>query len=368
MAMPNFTMRQLLEAGVHFGHNTRRWNPKMSPYIFGARNNVHIIDLQQTVPLLQRAMNAVREVAAAGGRVLFVGTKRQASRMIAQSAERCGQFYVDHRWLGGMLTNWATIQRSIARLKALDAQLGNEEETQGLTKKELLQLTRERDKLEKALGGIKEMSALPDIVVVIDTNKEAIAVAEANKLKIPVIAVIDSNSDPDGIDFPVPGNDDSLRAIEIYMELFWGAVLDGLAQEVALSGGDLGEAEAPLPEELPDASAEGEAAAAGTEPAESAEPGGAPEKGDGPAPEGAPVAAPETVPEADSESAPEPAGETAAEGVPDTAADAAAETAETPEAEGQDAEPPDGEAKDTEAPGAGGQAAEEQPAEEKAAG
>jgi len=259
MAMPSFTMRQLLEAGVHFGHNTRRWNPKMEPYIFGARNNVHIIDLQQTVPMLQRAMNALRDVATAGGRVLFVGTKRQASRMIAQSAERCGQFYVDHRWLGGMLTNWATIQRSIARLKALDAQLGNEEETQGLTKKELPQLTRERDKLEKALGGIKEMSAVPDIIVVIDTNKEAIAVAEANKLKIPVIAVIDSNSDPKGIDYPVPGNDDSLRAIEIYLELFWGAVLDGLAQEVALSGGDLGEAEAPVAEELPDAAAEGDA-------------------------------------------------------------------------------------------------------------
>lgn len=257
MAMPSFTMRQLLEAGVHFGHNTRRWNPKMEPYIFGARNNVHIIDLQQTVPMLQRAMNALRDVTAAGGRVLFVGTKRQASRMIARSAERCGQFYIDHRWLGGMLTNWATIQRSIARLKALDAQLGNEEETQGLTKKELLQLTRERDKLEKALGGIKEMSAVPDIIVVIDTNKEAIAVAEANKLKIPVIAVIDSNSDPKGIDFPVPGNDDSLRAIEIYMELFWGAVLDGLAQEVALSGGDLGEADVPAPEELPEETAGG---------------------------------------------------------------------------------------------------------------
>ena len=367
MAMPSFTMRQLLEAGVHFGHNTRRWNPKMSPYIFGARNNVHIIDLQQTVPLLQRAMNAVREVAAAGGRVLFVGTKRQASRMIAQSAERCGQFYVDHRWLGGMLTNWATIQRSIARLKALDAQLGNEEETQGLTKKELLQLTRERDKLEKALGGIKEMSALPDIVVVIAPNKEAIAVAEANKLKIPVIAVIDSNSDPDGIDFPVPGNDDSLRAIEIYMELFWGAVLDGLAQEVALSGGDLGEAEAPLPEELPDASAADEAAEAGAGPAESAEPGGAPEEGDGPASEGAPETASESVPESASESAseatPESAGETTAEGAPDTASDAAPEPGETPEAEGRGAE-----AKDRETAGADGETAGEQATEEKAAG
>ncbi len=316
MAMPAFTMRQLLEAGVHFGHNTRRWNPKMAPFIFGVRNNVHIIDLQQTVPLLHRAMQAVRDVAAAGGRVLFVGTKRQASRLIARSGERCGQFYVDHRWLGGMLTNWATIQRSIARLKALDAQLGNEEETQGLTKKELLQLTRERDNLEKALGGIKEMSALPDILVVIDTNKEAIAVAEANKLKIPVIAVIDSNSDPKGIDFPVPGNDDSLRAIEIYMDLFWGAVLDGLAQEVALSGGDLGEADAPPSEPLPeqaDAAAADEAA-----PAEAAanDPAAEEAAADDPAtaaPEESPAeAAPEESPAGDGEAAPQEAGEEAA--------------------------------------------------------
>ncbi|MYF08441.1 MAG: 30S ribosomal protein S2 [Rhodospirillaceae bacterium] len=329
MAMPSFTMRQLLEAGVHFGHNTRRWNPKMEPYIFGARNNVHIIDLQQTVPMLQRAMNALRDVATAGGRVLFVGTKRQASRMIAQSAERCGQFYVDHRWLGGMLTNWATIQRSIARLKALDAQLGNEEETQGLTKKELLQLTRERDKLEKALGGIKEMSAVPDIIVVIDTNKEAIAVAEANKLKIPVIAVIDSNSDPKGIDYPVPGNDDSLRAIEIYLELFWGAVLDGLAQEVALSGGDLGEAEAPVAEELPDAAAEGDAEANAAaadpvaDPADAAEtpvetPAETPAESDSPAAETASEPAPEA--ESESEAAPEP--------VPESESETAAETVE----------------------------------------
>ena len=337
MAMPSFTMRQLLEAGVHFGHNTRRWNPKMEPYIFGARNNVHIIDLQQTVPMLQRAMNALRDVATAGGRVLFVGTKRQASRMIAQSAERCGQFYVDHRWLGGMLTNWATIQRSIARLKALDAQLGNEEETQGLTKKELLQLTRERDKLEKALGGIKEMSAVPDIIVVIDTNKEAIAVAEANKLKIPVIAVIDSNSDPKGIDYPVPGNDDSLRAIEIYLELFWGAVLDGLAQEVALSGGDLGEAEAPVAEELPDAAAEGDAEATAAaadpvaDPADAAEtpaetpvetpvetPAETPAESDSPAAETASEPAPEA--ESESEAAPEP--------VPESESETAAETVE----------------------------------------
>ena len=325
MAMPSFTMRQLLEAGVHFGHNTRRWNPKMEPFIFGARNNVHIIDLQQTVPMLHRAMNAVREVAAAGGRVLFVGTKRQASRMIAQSGERCGQFYVDHRWLGGMLTNWATIQRSIARLKALDAQLGNEEETQGLTKKELLQLTRERDKLDKALGGIKEMSALPDIIVVIDTNKEAIAIAEANKLKIPVIAVIDSNSDPKGIDYPVPGNDDSLRAIETYMELFWGAVLDGLAQEVALSGGDLGEADVPMPEKLPEVAAADEPAAAEEAAADvAAEPvagpassGETPVESESPAPEATPEATPET-PESAPESAPAP--ELAPEAAEQTAA------------------------------------------------
>jgi len=270
MAMPSFTMRQLLEAGVHFGHNTRRWNPKMEPFIFGARNNVHIIDLQQTVPMLHRAMNALREVAAAGGRVLFVGTKRQASRMISQSNERCGQFYVNHRWLGGMLTNWSTIQRSIARLKTVDAQLSSEEETQGLTKKEMLQLTRERDKLEQSLGGIKDMSALPEIIVIIDTNKEAIAVAEANKLKIPVIAVIDSNSDPKGINYPVPGNDDSLRAIELYLDLFWGAVLDGLAQEVARTGGDIGEAEVTPSEELPtgDAGSETDATVANTDAAE----------------------------------------------------------------------------------------------------
>ena len=258
--------------------------------------------------------------------MLFVGTKRQASRMIAQSAERCGQFYVDHRWLGGMLTNWATIQRSIARLKALDAQLGNEEETQGLTKKELLQLTRERDKLEKALGGIKEMSAVPDIIVVIDTNKEAIAVAEANKLKIPVIAVIDSNSDPKGIDYPVPGNDDSLRAIEIYLELFWGAVLDGLAQEVALSGGDLGEAEAPVPEELPEA-ADGEAGTTETaaDPAEaSASDPIAPTEAptEAPSESGSPAAetASEPAPESESEAAPEP--------VPESESETAAETVE----------------------------------------
>ncbi|MGE0733350.1 MAG: 30S ribosomal protein S2 [Alphaproteobacteria bacterium] len=251
MAMPSFSMRQLLEAGVHFGHNTRRWNPKMRSYIYGERNKIHIIDLQQTVPLLQRAMQAVRDVAAKGGRVLFVGTKRTASPIVAKTAERCGQYYVDHRWLGGMLTNWRTMTNSIARLKELDAKLESEQARQGLTKKELLQLTRERDKLQRALGGIKEMRGLPDIIVVIDTNKESIAVQEANKLNIPVVAVLDSNSDPDGIAFPIPGNDDALRAVETYCDLLWGAVLDGLQEEAVRRGGDAGEAEAPPVENLP---------------------------------------------------------------------------------------------------------------------
>ena len=249
MAIPAFSMRQLLEAGVHFGHQTRRWNPKMAPYIFGVRNNIHIIDLQQTVPLLQRALQVVRDVAANNGRVLFVGTKRQAAEIVAEEAKRCGQYYVNHRWLGGMLTNWKTISQSIKRLRALDEQLG--QENLGLTKKELLNLTRERDKLERALGGIKEMGALPDILFVIDTNKEAIAVAEAKKLAIPVVAIADSNSDPDGIDYPIPGNDDSQRAIRIYCELVAGAVLDGLQEQLIKSGVDIGESPRGPVEQLP---------------------------------------------------------------------------------------------------------------------
>ena len=266
MAMPSFTMRQLLEAGVHFGHNTRRWNPKMAPFLFGARNGIHIIDLGQTVPMLNRAMEAVRDVVAGGGRVLFVGTKRQAADKVAETAKNCGQYYVNHRWLGGMMTNWQTISGSIKRLREVDAQLGSAETAEGLTKKELLQLTRERDKLEMALGGIKDMGGLPDIIVVIDTNKEAIAVAEANKLGIPVVAVLDSNSDPKGVDYPIPGNDDAIRAITTYCELLSGAVLDGIQAEVVSSGGDLGAAEAPAAEALPAA----EAAAAEAAPAEEA--------------------------------------------------------------------------------------------------
>jgi small subunit ribosomal protein S2 len=239
-------MRRLLEAGVHFGHVTRRWNPKMEPFIFGVRNNVHIIDLQQTVPMLTQALQAVRAVVAGGGRVLFVGTKRQASEIVSDSAKRCGQYYVNHRWLGGMLTNWKTISRSIKRLRDLDEQLVGEGES-GLTKKELLGLTRERDKLERALGGIKEMGGLPDILFVIDTNKEDIAIAEAVKLSIPVVAVIDSNSSPAGITYPIPGNDDSLRAISLYCELAADSVLDGLQEEMRSSGVDVGAAdEAPI--------------------------------------------------------------------------------------------------------------------------
>ena len=240
MAMPTFTMRQLLEAGVHFGHHTRRWTPRMEPFIFGARNGIHILDLRQSVPMLHAALQAVRDTVAGGGRVLFVGTKRQASDQITEAAERCGQYYVNHRWLGGMLTNWRTITDSIKRLKEYEEMLSQEEI--GLTKKELLMRTRERDKLERALGGIKDMGGLPDILIVIDTNKESLAVKEAEKLGIPVVAVLDSNCDPRGITFPIPGNDDAMRSISLYCSLFSDAVLDGLQQEAISSGVDLGEA------------------------------------------------------------------------------------------------------------------------------
>ena len=226
MAMPTFTMRQLLEAGVHFGHTTRRWNPRMAPFLFGERNGIHIIDLEQTVPMLHRALEQVREVAQNRGRVLFVGTKRQATDIVKEAATRCAQNFVNHRWLGGMLTNWKTISNSIRRLKQLEELL--KEENVGLTKKELLGLQRERDKLDRALGGIKEMAGLPDIIVVIDTNKESIAIQEARKLSIPTIAILDSNSDPEGITTPVPGNDDAMRAIALYCNLLADAVLDGL--------------------------------------------------------------------------------------------------------------------------------------------
>lgn len=238
MALPEYSMRSLLEAGVHFGHHTRRWNPKMAPYIFGVRNGIHIIDLEQTVPLLRQGMEAVRDVVAGGGRVLIVGTKRQAQEAVAEAAKRCGQYYVNHRWLGGMLTNFKTISQSIKRLREVEERVA--QENTGLTKREILELTRDHDKLDRALGGIKDMGGLPDIIVVIDTNKEAIAVAEANTLRIPVVAVLDSNSSPDGIAYPIPGNDDAMRAIHLYCDLFSGAVLDGLQAELAASGIDIG--------------------------------------------------------------------------------------------------------------------------------
>ncbi|MEX1035300.1 MAG: 30S ribosomal protein S2 [Sneathiella sp.] len=251
MALPTFTMRQLLEAGVHFGHQSRRWNPKMGPYIFGARNKIHILDLQQTVPMLYQALKVVRDTVAGGGRVLFVGTKRQASDVVAESAKQCAQFYVNHRWLGGMLTNWKTVSESIKQLHKLEEQLSAE--NTGLTKKEVLKMTRQRDKLERALGGIKEMGGLPNVIVVIDTNKEELAVQEANKLGIPVVAILDSNSDPDGITYPVPGNDDALRAISLYCDLFKQAVIDGISMEMASQGTDLGASETPtLNEDLPE--------------------------------------------------------------------------------------------------------------------
>ncbi len=266
MAVPTFTMRQLLEAGVHFGHHTRRWNPKMEQYIFGTRNKVHIIDLQQTVPMLYAALNTTRDIAAGGGRVLFVGTKRAASDIVADSARKCGQYYVNHRWLGGMLTNWKTISHSIKTLRDLESHLGSDE-SGGLTKKELLNLTRQRDKLDLALGGIKEMGGRPDMLVVIDTNKEEIAIAEAKKLGIPIAAVVDSNSNPNNIDFPIPGNDDAMRAIQLYCDLFAGAVLDGLQQEMTTSGVDVGEAEAPPEENLAAVEPEAAVAEAAAEPA-----------------------------------------------------------------------------------------------------
>ncbi|HEV2678490.1 MAG TPA: 30S ribosomal protein S2 [Aliidongia sp.] len=262
MTIPSFTMRQLLEAGVHFGHHTRRWNPKMQPYLFGVRNGVHVIDLEQTVPLLARALEAVRQTTASGGRVLFVGTKRQAQEPIAAAARRCGQYFVNHRWLGGMLTNFKTISLSIKRLRELDEKLANP--AAGFTKRELLEVTRDRDKLERALGGIKEMGGLPDLIFVIDTNKEKIAIEEATKLNIPVIAVIDSNSSPDHIAFPIPGNDDAMRAINLYCDLVSSSVLSGIQAELMASGVDVGEAEE-VAEELPSDEEVVEAAAAETE-------------------------------------------------------------------------------------------------------
>ncbi len=241
MALPDFSMRQLLEAGIHFGHQTHRWNPKMAPYIFGARNNIHVIDLSQTVPMLHQALKQVSDTVAKGGRVLFVGTKRQASEIVADAAQRSAQYFVNARWLGGTLTNWKTISNSIARLRKLDELLAGE--ALGFTKKERLNLERERDKLNRALGGIKDMGSIPDLLFVIDTNKEAIAIQEARRLHIPVVAVVDSNCDPDVVDFPIPGNDDASRAISLYCDLVAKAAIDGIARQQGAMGVDIGEAE-----------------------------------------------------------------------------------------------------------------------------
>ena len=247
MATPAFSMQELIEAGVHFGHKTRRWNPKMAPYLYGERNDVHIIDLQQTVPLLHQALNVVRSTVSNNGRVLFVGTKRQAAEIVKDAADRCGQYYVNERWLGGMLTNWSTIQNSIRKLRKLEEQAA--QELTNLTKKERLNMDRERMKLEKSLGGIKNMAGLPDVIFLIDTNREDLAIKEANKLGIPVIAVLDSNSSPDGVTFPVPGNDDATKAIRLYSNLIADAALAGLQSSVARSGKDVGAAaEAPAVE------------------------------------------------------------------------------------------------------------------------
>ena len=254
MALPDYDMRQLLEAGVHFGHQKHRWNPKMAQYIFGTRNNIHIIDLAQTVPLLHQALKAVSDTVARGGRVLIVGTKRQAQDVVADSARRSAQYFVNSRWLGGMLTNWKTISQSIQRLRKVEETLSN---PTGLTKKERLTLDREREKLERALGGIKDMGGLPDLVFVIDTNREAIAIQEARRLGIPVAAVLDSNCDPDGITFPIPGNDDAGRAIALYCDLIARAAIDGIGRAQGDAGYDVGAAEEPAVEPaVADAAAE----------------------------------------------------------------------------------------------------------------
>ncbi|HEY5225148.1 MAG TPA: 30S ribosomal protein S2 [Methylovirgula sp.] len=250
MALPEFSMRSLLEAGAHFGHQSHRWNPKMAPFIFGTRNNIHVIDLAQTVPMLHQALKAVSDTVARGGRILFVGTKRQAQESIASGAQRSAQYFINSRWLGGTLTNWKTISASIQRLRKLQEMLDTG--AQGLTKKERLMLSREREKLDKALGGIKDMGGLPDLIFVIDTNKEQLAIKEAARLNIPVAAILDTNCNPDGITYPIPGNDDAGRAITLYCDLIARAALDGISRSQGAAGVDVGEMERPTVEALPE--------------------------------------------------------------------------------------------------------------------
>lgn len=255
MALPEFTLRQLLEAGVHFGHQTQRWNPRMGEFIYGARNGIHIMDLTQTVPMLDAALNVIRETVAKNGRILFVGTKRQAQMPIAEAAEKCAQYYMNHRWLGGTLTNWQTVSKSIQRLKQIDEQMANGAE--GLTKKERLGMEREQGKLQASLGGIREMGGVPDLLFVIDVKKEALAVAEANKLGIPVVAIVDTNCSPAGVDYIIPGNDDAARAISLYCDLVSRAALDGMTAQMGAAGVDLGALEeTPVEEALAEATAE----------------------------------------------------------------------------------------------------------------
>ena len=256
MSLPDYSMRQLLEAGVHFGHQAHRWNPKMGDYIFGTRNNIHIIDLAQTVPMLHQALQAVSDTVAKGGRILFVGTKRQAQDAIADAAKRSAQYYVNSRWLGGTLTNWKTISGSIARLRKLEEMLASNE-AGGYTKKERLTMQRERDKLDRSLGGIKDMGGIPDLMFVIDTNKEDIAIQEAKRLNIPVAAVVDTNCDPAGINYVVPGNDDASRAVSLYCDLIAKAAIDGISRAQGEMGIDVGAQERPAAEPVPAEAATG---------------------------------------------------------------------------------------------------------------
>ncbi len=242
MTLPTFTIRQLVEAGVHFGHHARRWNPQMAPYIYGKKDNIHIIDLQKTYPMLYTALNAVREVAANGGKVLFVATKKQAQDIVKENAERCGQYYINHRWLGGTLTNWKTVCKSINRLVKLNDMFANNT-TEGYTKKELLNLKKEQEKLAMSLNGIMNMGGQPDMLFVIDTPRESLAIKEAKKLGIPVIGITDTNANPNDVDYPVPGNDDAIRAISLYCELVSAAILDGMQAEIAAHGVKVEEAE-----------------------------------------------------------------------------------------------------------------------------
>ena len=275
MALPEFTLRQLLEAGVHFGHQTQRWNPRMGEFIYGDRNGIHILDLTQTVPMLDAALNVIRETVAKNGRILFVGTKRQAQKPIADAAERCAQYYMNHRWLGGTLTNWKTVSQSIQRLKQIDERMA--EGAEGLTKKERLGMEREQAKLQASLGGIREMGGVPDLLFVIDVNKEDLAIAEARKLGIPVVAVVDTNCSPEGVDYIIPGNDDAARAIALYCDLAARAALDGMSAQLGAAGVDIGAMEEATEEvveaaaEVAEAPAEAEDAAEAPAEAEKAE-------------------------------------------------------------------------------------------------